>query len=193
MRISFQIGVTLVAVIVLAGAGCIDGSNSKTNAPTRTNPTNATSQSTPKTYQISEAASAGDIVHTITSVEALDTIPSSYTLPEWEIIAEELPADEGFQWLHIKGEVTNNTKESQSVDSTNVYVMDADGNKFDVSTDTTIYVPDDASPVYISVQPTQTIEWEGYFMVPQQAEGLVFVGNDLSFLPEAEVQVDLEL
>lgn len=178
--------------LVTIGAGC--------SGSTETQPVRGTNQPVvvedvvdePATrYGVGDIAEAGEISHTVTSVEVLAEIPASYTLAEWEIISESLPADTGFQWVHIEGEVKNNSKQSQSVDSTNVYVVDATGNEFSVSTDTTIYVDSDKNPVYISMQPTQTIEWEGYFMVPEGADGLMLVGNDLSFLPEDEVRIEL--
>jgi hypothetical protein len=142
---------------------------------------------------MNEEAPAGDYVHVVTFAEKLAVIPASSTIPDFESIAEDLPAAEGFTWVHLKGTVTNNGSESESVDSNNVGVVDSAGNMYSVSTDTTLYVEDNKSPVYISVQPTQTVEWEGYFMVPATATGLQFYGNDLSFLPEYEVYVDLGL
>lgn len=144
-------------------------------------------------YALNEAAPAGDFVHTVTSVEKLDVIPASYTIADFEIIAEDLPADEGFTWIHLTGTVTNNSQESDSLDVTNVGVVDSAGNVYDASTDTTIYVEDGKSPIYIEIQPTQTIDWDGYFMVPSTATGLKFYGNDLTFVPESEVYVDLGL
>ena len=193
MRTSYAL-VTLLASTVLL-AGCIGGSSSQ---PVRVPPssddrTAEDNTVTATVYQVGEEAAAGDIVHTVTLVEQMDVIPASATLPEWEIIAEDTPASEGFTWLYIVGEVTNNSKESQTVTSGSVYVTDAEDNQFDVSTDTTIYVDSDKSPIYLSLQPTQTVEWEGYFLVPADAAGLALVGNDLSFLPEDEVRIDLGL
>jgi len=195
MRKFFTFGSLLLAGVVVTGAGCFDGSNStsKTSSISTKDSGSKVIADTAKTYAVGDAASAGDIVHTVLSVEAMDTIPASATLPEWELIAEDTPAADGFQWLYIVGEVTNNSKETQSITSTNVYVKDAEDNQFSVATDTTIYVDSDKSPVYISVQPTQTVEWEGYFQVPQNAARLVLVCDDLSFLPETEVEIDLGL
>ncbi len=190
MRTTTSLAALLLSTVVVAG--CMGGSDN-VNRPARTSGTNDTNSVAVKDYAVGEEAPAGDIVHKVVSVEQMDVIPSSATLPEWEIIAEETPADEGFTWLHIKGEVTNNSKETQTVSTNGVYVMDADENQFEVSTDTTIYVDSDSSPVYISLQPTQTVDWEGYFEVPKAATGLVLVGNDLSFLPESEVHIDLGL
>lgn len=169
------------------------GGTNNTNRPAGTSGTNNTSDVAVKEYAVGEEAPAGDIVHKVVTVEQMDVIPSSSTLPEWEIIAEDTPAVEGFTWLHLKGQVTNNSKETQTVSTNGIYVMDADENQFEVSTDTTIYVDSDSSPVYISLQPTQTVDWEGYFEVPKAATGLIMVGNDLSFLPESEVHIDLGL
>lgn len=194
MRKSLSLASLLLGTAVVAG--CSMTSDSSNRRPADAN--NGRQQDVADTveatvYAVGEDAAAGEIVHNVTSVEQMDVIPASATLEEWDLIAEDSPASEGFTWLHIVGSVTNNSKESQTVSSSGIYVMDSEGNQFDVSTDTTIYVDSDKSPVYISMQPTQTIEWEGYFEVPQDATGLVLVGNDLSFLPEDEVQIDLGL
>lgn len=191
MRTYLSLAALLASTAVVAG--CIGGSPSQ---PVRVPAgDDATSDTTPAnvTYEIGDEAEVGGITHTVVSVQQMDVIPASATLPEWEIIAEDTPAADGFTWLHIIGEVTNSTKEPQTLTSTGVYVSDADGNQFEVSTDTTIYVDSDKSPIYISLQPTQTVEWDGYFQVPAAAEDLVLVGNDLSFLPEGEVRIDLGL
>lgn len=183
------------SALLLAGvltAGCLTtNTNESTNATTDT--TETTGAGTAITYAVGDEAVAGDIIHTVASVEVLDEIPESYTLEEWELIAEPLVAADGFQFVHLTGEVTNNTGESQSVASNNLGVVDAAGNEYSVSTDTTIYVDDAKSPVYLSVQPTQTVEWEGYFMVPADATGLSLRADDLSFFPESEVMIDLGL
>lgn len=195
MRKILTLGSVWLAGVVVLGAGCFGSSTSSTKtSPTSTKDAGGKVMAdTTKSYAVGDEASAGDIVHQVVSVEAMDTIPASATLPEWELIAADMPAADGFQWLYIVGEVTNNSKETQSITSTNVYVRDAEANQFSVATDTTIYVDSDKSPVYISVQPTQTVTWEGYFEVPQDAAGLVLVGDDLSFLPESEVEIDLGL
>lgn len=192
MRTAYSLAGLLASTVLVAG--CLGSSAQPVRVPP-TSDTRTTAETTAvaTVYEVGEEAAAGDILHTVTLVEQMDVIPASATLPEWEIIAEDTPASEGFTWLHIVGEVTNNSKESQTVTSGSVYVTDADDNQFDVSTDTTLYVDSDKSPIYLSLQPTQTIEWEGYFMVPADATDLVFVGNDLSFLPEDEVRIDLGL
>lgn len=144
-------------------------------------------------YNLDEDAAAGDFVHKVSSVELLDEIPESYTTEDFAIIAEPLPADEGFQWVHIEGSVTNNSNTTESLTSLGVSVVDSADHEFSVSTDTTIYVEDGLSPVYIDIQPTQTKSWEGYFMVPKTAEGLKLKVNDLQLLPEAEAVIDLGL
>lgn len=187
------------SVLLLAGvltAGCISASSdnsTKTSSSTSKTADTSAESSASVTYAVGDVAVAGDVTHTVTSVEVLDEIPESYTLAEWELIAEPLVAADGFQWVHLTGEVTNNTGESQSVASNNLGVVDASGNEYSVSTDTTIYVDDAKSPVYLSIQPTQTVEWEGYFMVPADATGLVLRADDLSFFPESEVTIDLGL
>ncbi|EKD76339.1 MAG: hypothetical protein ACD_43C00147G0003 [uncultured bacterium] len=183
-----------LSLLVLAGAGCLGNSTPRPTDPNGgTNGSNENAVTAAKTYAVGEEATVGDIVHQVVSVETMDTIPSSATLPEWDLIAEDLPAADGFTWVHIDGETTNNSKESQSLDSTSVVVLDADKNEFSVSTDTTIYVDGDKSPVYITLQPTQTVEWEGYFQVPAAAEGLVLKGTDLDFFSEKFVLIDLGL
>jgi hypothetical protein len=183
-----------LALSLLVVAGCVgrDNPSRPINAGIPNGNTNAVVDSG-KTYAVGEEAAVGDIVHKVVSVETMETIPASATLPEWDLIAEDLPAADGFMWVRVVAEVTNNTKESQSVDSTSVVVMDAEDNEFSVSTDTTIYVDGDKSPIYITLQPTQTVEWEGYFQVPADAEGLTLKGTDLDFFSEQYVLVDLGL
>lgn len=190
----------VLAVVVFVGQMCPGGdSTSTTTTPTTTTtpstPTTTTTTTAPtvESYSMNEDAAAGNIVHNVNYVEVLNEIPMDYTLEEWEIIAESLPADAGFQWVLIEGSVTNNTNETQILDSTSVVVRDLNGNEYKVSTETTIYVEDELSPVYIEIQPTQTKPWEGYFMVPEGSTDLVLVGNDLQFVPEAEVEIDLEV
>lgn len=185
---ALSIGV-LTAAIALVGQAC-PADDASTGTTTTTDATTDGVVAT-ATFEVGQPAAAGDVVHQVTEVEVLAEIPVESTLPEWEIIAEPLPADTGFQWVHIMGEVTNNTGESQSIDSTNVVVVDAAGNEYSVSTDTTIYVDDELSPVYIEIQPTQTKPWEGYFMVPADGGPFQLKANDLSFLPEAEVLINL--
>lgn len=192
MRQTLSLAALLASTVVIAG--CIGRSAQPVRVPAGSNTTTTTTATTAnKTYLVGDEAEVGGIVHKIVSVQQMDVIPASATLPEWEIIAEDTPAAEGFTWLHIIGEVTNTTKESQTLTSTGVYVSDAADNQFEVSTDTTIYVDSDKSPIYISLQPTQTIEWDGYFQVPADTAGLVVVANDLSFLPGGEVRIDLGL
>lgn len=190
MRTSSSLAALLLSTVVVAG--CM-GSNTPNRRPANSNTSADTNTVSVKEYGVGEDAVAGDITHKVVSVEQMDVIPSASTLPEWEIIAEDTPADEGFTWLHITGEVTNNSKEPQTVTTNGIYVTDAEDNQFEVSTDTTIYVDSDKSPVYIDLQPTQTVDWEGYFEVPKDDAGLMLVANDLSFLPESEVRIDLGL
>ncbi len=181
----------VLGVLVFLGQSC--GSGTTTTTDTDSDTTTTTTTASAEVYEVGEEAPAGDFTHVVKSVEVLDEIPADYTIEDFAIIAEALPADEGFQWIHIKGEVTNNSKASESLTSLGVFVVDSDGNEFSVSTDTTIYVEDNMSPVYIDIQPTQTKAWDGYFMVPTGAEGLMMKGNDLSLLPEDEVLIDLGL
>lgn len=182
-----------LALSLLVVAGCIGNSTPRpTTSQTSTNK-NSNTASAAKTFNVGEEAAVGDIIHKVATVETMDTIPASSTLPEWDLIAEDLPAADGFMWVRIEGEVTNNTKESQSVDSTSVVVTDSEDNEFSVSTDTTIYVDSDKSPVYITLQPTQTVEWEGYFQVPADAEDLALKATDLDFFSDKFVLIDLGL
>lgn len=184
-----------LSLLVLVGAGCL---SNPTPRPTTGPTSNSNSSSedvapTATVYEVGEDATIGGIVHNVVAVETMDTIPASATLAEWDLIAEDLPAADGFMWVRIEGEVTNNTKESQSVDSSSVVVVDSEANEFSVSTDTTIYVDGNKSPIYITLQPTQTIEWEGYFQVPADADGLALKATDLDFFSEQFVIIDLGL
>ena len=191
MRQTLSLAAVLASTVVLAG--CIGRTSQPVRVPPSSDSTTNTATTASKTFVIGEEATIGGIVHKVVSVQQMDVIPASATLPEWEIIAEDTPAAAGFTWVHLLGEVTNTTKEPKTLTSTGVYISDPDGNQFEVSTDTTIYVDSDKSPIYISLQPTQTIEWDGYFQVPADTTDLILVGNDLSFLPEGEVRVDLGL
>lgn len=171
---------------VLVMAGCVVGNTSTSNA------NNAATTSTQiKTYQVGVDAPAGDIVHHIVSAEKIDTIPASATLLEWQSIAEPLPATTGNTWVHVLGTVTNNSLDSQVIDSTSLYVTDAKNNVYHTSTDTTIYVAVSASPTYLIVPAEETAHWEGYFQIPKTAKKLALHADDLSFFPKAEVLIDL--
>ncbi len=181
--------------IVLAGAGCF---GQKQSVPPRRQSASAVNtdisgQAAAKVYNVGEEAAAGDIVHKIQTVEVMNIIPASATLPKWELIAEDLPAAEDWQWVYITGEVTNNSKTTQTLDSTAVVVKDEADNEFSVSTDTTIYVDSNKSPIYLTIQPTQTISWEGYWQVPAAASKLQLKATDLDFFSEKYVLIDLGL
>lgn len=179
----------VLGVLVFVGQSCGSGTTSTSNS----NTSDTSNSGEVMTYELNQEAAAGDFVHKVTSVELLEEIPESYTIEDFSSIAEALPADEGFQWVHIEGEVTNNSGSTESLTTLGVAVVDGDDNEFSVSTDTTIYIEDGLSPVYIDVQPTQTKPWEGYFMVPASADGLMLSVNDLQLLPEAEALIDLGL
>ena len=147
MRTAYTLATLLASTVFVTG--CIGSSAQPVRVPPSDRPV-VENTVTAIVYQVGEEAAAGDIVHTVTLVEQMDLIPASATLPKWEIIAEDTPASEGFTWLHIVGKVTNNSKESQTVTSSGVYVTDADDNQFDVSTDTSIYVDIDKLPIYTS-------------------------------------------
>lgn len=190
-RTAYRVGSLFVTLLVLVGAGCLGGGQVTQRPPTKTTTNEETLP--PKVYTVNETATVGDIVHKVTDAEQMDVISASETLPEWELIAEALSADEGFQWVHITGEVTNKSKKTQTVDSTSMAVLDENDNSYSVSTDTTIYVDTEKSPIYITVQPTQTVEWEGYFEVPANAKELQLRVSDLNFLSDQYALIDLGL
>lgn len=144
-------------------------------------------------YGVNEEAVVGDIVHRVTEVEVLSKIPIEYTLEEWSLIAKSLPAGTGMQWVHLQGMVRNNSSQKQTIDSTNIYMIDEDGAEYTVSTDTTIYIPEGKLPVAIDVDPGERESWEAYFLVPENANGVKLLVNDLTFLPEDEALIDLGL
>lgn len=185
------IGTTCLWLAALAGCG----QTQRLTPPRELTPISERDTTAPvvAVYGLNEEAPIGDIVHTVAAVETLAIIPASATLPEWKLIAEDLPAADGFRWIHIIGTVTNHTKQTQTLDTTSVVVVDADDNEYSISTTTTIYVESDKSPVYLSVQPTQTIEWEGYFQVPVSADGLMLKADDLDFLSDDYILIELGL
>ena len=138
MRQTLSLAAMLASTVVLAG--CIGRTSQPVRVPPSSDSTTNTATTASKTFAIGEEATIGGIVHKVVSVQQMDVIPASATLPEWEIIAEDTPAAAGFTWVHILGEVTNTTKEPKTLTSTGVYISDPDGNQFEVSTDTTIYV-----------------------------------------------------
>lgn len=145
-------------------------------------------------YELNQAASAGDIVHTVTFVEKLETIPASSTIPAYDLIAQESPAADGFVWVHTKGTVMNNSKKSQTVNSLSFAVLDSKGNEFEpVTADTILYVDESKVPVSLSVQPTQSIEWETYFLVPKDSVTLQLRATDLEYLPKNTALINLGL
>ncbi len=176
----------LVVSLVLTGASC--GSDDKTTTKTAANTAAAVS-----TVKVNEAAKAGDISHTVTLAEKMDTIPASKTVEDFKSIAKDKKAADGFTWVHLTGKVTNNSSESENVSSNSLTVVDDSGKEYDLATDVTIYVPDDKFPTYIDIQPTQTVEWEAYYLVPTTAKGLKLKVNDLQILSDNEALVDLGL
>lgn len=174
-------------LLVLTGAGC--GSSTNTNSATNTK---AETQKA-KVYTVGQEAPAGSFAHTVTAAEALAEIPADYTIEEFANIAEAQPAPDGFQYIHVTGNTKNNGKETDSVKSISLYVVDNAGNQYDLQTDVAIYVESDMMPTSIDVQPTQTVEWEAYYLVPTTAKGLQFVATDLNFVPEDEAVIDLAL
>ncbi len=176
-----------IASTMLILAGC--GSTVTTNT---SSDTKAETQKT-KVYTVGQSAPAGVFTHTVTTVEALAEIPADYTIEEFASIAEAQAAPDGFQYIHVNGTTTNNGKETDSVKSISLYIVDNAGNQYDLQTDVAIYVESDMMPTSIDVQPTQTVEWEAYYLVPTTATGLQFVATDLNFVPEDEAVIDLAL
>lgn len=174
------------SVLALTGAGC---GSSTTDSPSTT----TTKAEEAKVYAVGEEAPAGPFVHTVTDVEALTEIPADYTIEEFANIAEAQAAPDGFQYIHVTGTTTNNGNETDSVKSISLYVIDSANRQYDLQTDVAIYVESDMMPTSIDVQPTQTVEWEAYYLVPTTAEGLRFVATDLNFVPEEEALIDLGL
>lgn len=147
-----------------------------------------------QTYQLNEAAAAGSIVHTVTFAEILDTIPASATIATYDLLAQDAPAADGFHWVHVKGTVVNNSKQSQVVNSLSFTVVDSNHNMYEpLTADTILYVPENKAPVSLSVQPTQTVEWETYFLVPVEAENVQLQATDLSYVPKDTVLIDLAI
>lgn len=186
MRKNIFISVAIAStMLVLAGCG-----STATNSTTSN--TKAETQKA-KVYTVGQEAPAGVFAHTVKSVEALAEIPADYTIEEFANIAEAQPAPDGFQYIHVTGNTKNNGKETDSVKSISLYVVDNAGNQYDLQTDVAIYVESDMMPTSIDVQPTQTVEWEAYYLVPTTAKGLQFVATDLNFVPEDEAVIDLGL
>lgn len=193
---------TILSLATLTG--CVSGFGEQ---PTRLNPSYSstagsngqtqTNKAAPKSiqvYNLNEAAAAGEIVHTVTSAEKLDMIPATSTIPTYDLIAVDSPAADGFVWLHVEGNVTNNSKKSQTVNSLSFTVVDANGNAYEpVTADTILYVEENKVPVALSLQPTQTLEWETYFLVPKEAQQLQLRATDLAYLPENSALIDLGL
>lgn len=174
------------SLLAFTGAGC----GGSTTTPTSTTDTKVEEA---KVYAVGDEAPAGVFVHTVTEVEALTEIPAEYTIEDFANIAEAQPAPEGFQYVHVTGTTTNNGKETDSVKSISLYVIDSENRQYDLQTDVAIYVESDMMPTSIDVQPTQTVEWEAYYLVPEAAEGLRFVATDLNFVPEEQALIDLAL
>ncbi len=148
------------------------------------------SNSEPKTYALNEAAPTGDYVHTLTLAEKLETIPSGNTIDHYKNIAADLPAKDGQSWVHLKGLVTNGTAELATLDESNFGLMDELGNLYATSKETSLYVEEKYSPVYIVVQPANSAEWEAYFEIPSTATNLKYYGKELNFVPENKEPVE---
>lgn len=201
MHIVSILGAILVVVTTLTGCASRIGQNPSRPQPTlNTSVSASTSESDQPAvkpvliYELNQPASAGGIVHTVSFIEKLETIPASSTIPAYDLIAQESPAADGFVWLHAKGTVLNNSKKSQTVNSLSFVVLDSKGNEFEpVTTDTILYVDENKVPVSLSVQPTQSVEWETYFLVPKDSQTLQLRATDLSYLPKNTVLINLGL
>ncbi len=199
MRILPILGATLL-VITLTGCMPSVGQNPSRPQSLGTNSQlTVTSKDQPATkpvqiYELNQAALAGEIVHTVTFAEKLETIPATSTIPAYDLIAEESPAADGFVWVHAQGTVLNNSKKSETINSLTFTVTDSKGNVFEpVTADTILYVEENKVPVSLSIQPTQTVEWETYFLVPTDSQNLQFRATDLSYVPKNTALINLGL
>lgn len=201
MRTVSILGVTLVVVTTLAGCAPRIGTNPSRPQPIINTSVSASAAKSDQAavkpvqiYELNQTAPAGDIVHTITFVEKLETIPASSTISAYDLIAQESPAADGFAWIHVKGTVVNNSKKSQTVNSLSFVVLDSKGNEFEpVTADTILYVDENKVPVSLSVQPTQSVEWETYFLVPKDSVTLQLRATDLEYLPKNTALINLGL
>jgi hypothetical protein len=183
MRKNIFLSLTIAsAMFVVAGCGS-----------TTTNPSSNTEAEKVEVYTLGQEAPAGVFSHTVTAVEVLTEIPADYTIAEFSNIAEAQPAPDGFQYVHVTGNTTNNGNETDSVKSISLFVVDNEGDQYDLETNVAKYVPSDMMPTSIDVEPSQTVKWEAYYLVPTTATGLQFVATDLNFVPEDEALIDLGL
>lgn len=144
-----------------------------------------------KEYALNEVAVAGSIDHIVSFVEKLDAIPASYATEKFKKSAKDLPASEGFVWYHIKGSTSNKSAKSASVKSISLKLKDAAGNEYKMDTKVAVYVEREKLPTSIQVQPTQTVEWEAYYMLPKNASGIQLMASDLKFVPDNWVVINL--
>lgn len=170
----------IAMIVMVLAAGC-----SKAAEEPKAKPASA------KVYAKGDDAPAGDVVHKIAMAESMDVIPASKAIEQFKESAEDMKAPDGCRWVHLKGAVTNKSKEEKSIKAISVYVVDAAGKKYEISTDTSWFVEGDRLPTSIKVAPSGSSEWEAYFVVPKSATKLAFLGTDLQFVPDVTVTVDL--
>jgi RNA polymerase-binding transcription factor DksA len=142
---------------------------------------------------IGDTITIDSVSHTVLTARTLDRIPASETEPEWEKIAKDLPAERGYQWVHLTGTIENTSGSVQSVNSNAVTITTDSGKTYKVSTDTTAYVAAGESLTYIEIDAGATAEWEAYIQVPEDEENIRAVVTDLKLLPDQKIEIDLGL
>lgn len=164
----FKKSLALLALMVLTFSGCQGSSE-------------------PQVYTLNEEAPAGEFVYQINLAEKLEAIPSANTSSEYEAIAADLPAQEGYVWVHLKGSLSNPTQEPAVLSEDKLGIVDSEGTSYTASVEASMYVEAEASVFYIVVAPTSSADWEAYFEVPMDAMGLQFNGFELRYVPGSEV------
>ncbi len=144
-----------------------------------------------KIIYVGEPAEAGNITHTVTKAEQLDTIPAAATIERFKNIAADKKAAEGFTYVHVLGKTKNNGELPETIDTNALKIIDDTGEKHKFATDVTLYVEDEKFPTFIDVEPTKTVEWEAYFLVPNVAKNLQLQVTDLQIIPEATAEIEL--
>ena len=168
----------LIPIVLLAACGKDQPEAGKKNAPN-------------KAYARGEDAPAGDVIHKIALAEVMDIIPAANAIERFKDSAEDQPAPDGGRWVHLKGLVKNNGKSEKSIKAISIYVYDGADKKYEMSTDVAWFVSSEKLPTSINVAPAGSAEWEAYFPVAKGASKFQFEGNDLQFVPDASVRVDL--
>ncbi len=156
------------------------------------------SSSEPKVYALGDQAAAGEFVYQVDLAEKLSAIPSANTIPEYQVISADLPAKEGYTWVHLKGLITNSTEEPAVLWEDKLSVVDGNGDSYRAAVETSMYVEAEQSVFYIVVEPANSAGWEAYFEVPVEATDLQLYGYELGYAPgskdpQAWVSIDLGL